>query len=133
MKPYKTDHIGETEWTINGRCTGKTELELTQNGTKQVRGTGEMLVGPGKLVDPSKIAHIFCSPRQRAVVTMDLLLGAEQKTALEKAGSITVTEDIAEWDYGDYEGIKPHEIAELRKQQGLESWNIWVDGCPNGE
>lgn len=92
-----------------------------------------MLVGPGKLVDPSKIAHIFCSPRQRAVVTMDLLLGDEQKAALEKAGNITLTEDIAEWDYGDYEGVKPHEITELRKEQGLEKWNIWVDGCPNGE
>ena len=92
-----------------------------------------MLVGPGKLVDPSKIAHIFCSPRRRAVVTMDLLLGDEQKAALEKAGNITITEDIAEWDYGDYEGVKPHEIEELRKQQGLEKWNIWVDGCPNGE
>jgi probable phosphoglycerate mutase len=47
---------------------------------------------------------------------------------------IEVTEDIREWDYGDYEGITTPQIRELRKQQGLDpNWDIWRDGCPGGE
>ncbi|KGO47195.1 Histidine phosphatase superfamily, clade-1 [Penicillium expansum] len=127
---------GETEWTINGRCTGKSEIPLTANGVSQVRGTSEMLVGSGKLIDPSKIAHVFCSPRQRAQTTLDLLLGDAQKVELVNEGKVTITEDIAEWDYGDYEGLKPHEIRLQRKEKGLdinEAWDIWRDGCEGGE
>jgi len=127
---------GETEWTIDGRYTGKTDLPLTENGIKQVRGTGEALVGTGKLINPAKVAHVFCSPRQRAVKTLDLLLGDAQKERLEKEGKITATEEIAEWDYGDYDGLQLHEIRELRKKRGLDKdrkWDIWVDGCEGGE
>ncbi|KAJ5100418.1 Histidine phosphatase superfamily clade-1 [Penicillium angulare] len=127
---------GETEWTINGRCTGKSDIPLTANGVGQVRGTGQLLVGDRKLIDPSKIAHVFCSPRQRAQSTLDLLLGDSQKDKLVKEGKITTTEDIAEWDYGDYEGVTPHDIRALRKEKGLDTdktWDIWTDGCEGGE
>ncbi|KAH8806033.1 phosphoglycerate mutase [Xylogone sp. PMI_703] len=127
---------GETEWTINGRCTGKSEIPLTANGVKQVKGTSEVLVGPGKLIDPSKLLHIFCSPRVRAQSTLDMLLGDAEKERLAKEGKLTITEEIAEWDYGDYEGLKPHEIRETRKAKGLDKergWDIWIDGCEGGE
>ena len=123
---------GETEWTINGRCTGKSELPLTENGKKQVLGTQDILVGTGKLIDPAKFAHIFVSPRQRAQSTLDLLIGPEIKERLQQAGKITTTEDIAEWDYGDYEGVHPDDIRARRREKGLD-WNIWVDGCEGGE
>ena len=126
---------GETEWTINGRCTGKSEIPLTENGKKQVQGTRDVLVGAGKMMDPAKFAHIFVSPRQRAQSTLDLLLGPE-KERLQKAGKISVTEDIAEWDYGDYEGVHPNGIRAQRKEKGLDKdkpWDIWVDGCEGGE
>ena len=95
-----------------------------------------MLVGPGKLIDPSKFAHVFVSPRQRAQKTFDLLLGDAQKEALVKAGKVTVTEDIAEWEYGSYEGLHPNEIRSRWKESGLgrdKPWDIWVDGCEGGE
>ncbi|KAJ5691578.1 Histidine phosphatase superfamily clade-1 [Penicillium malachiteum] len=98
-------------------------------------GTGEFLVGPGKLIDPSKIGHVFCSPRVHAQSTLDMLLGA-QKSQLAEQGRITITEHIAEWDYGDYEGLKPHEIRARRKENGLDTekaWDIWTDGCEGGE
>ncbi|RFU24994.1 hypothetical protein B7463_g11345, partial [Scytalidium lignicola] len=100
---------GETEWTINGRCTGKSEIPLTANGL---------------------------NPRVRAQTTLDLLLGDAEKERLVKEGKISITEDIAEWDYGDYEGLKPHEIREHRKERDLDkdrSWDIWIDGCQGGE
>jgi broad specificity phosphatase PhoE len=50
---------------------------------------------------------------------------------------VEITEDIREWDYGDYEGITSPEIRELRKKQGIGgpdgAWDIWKDGCPGGE
>ena len=128
-----TSSPGETEWTINGRCTGNAEIPLTANGIAQVRGTGEALVGPGKLIDPSKLAHVFTSPRQRAIVTLDMLLGSTQKKRLEEEGKISVTEDITEWDYGTYEGLTPKEIKESRASRGLQKWDIWTEGCEGGE
>jgi broad specificity phosphatase PhoE len=95
-----------------------------------------VLVGSGKLIDPAKIAHVFCSPRKRALSTLDMLLGDARKEDLVKEGKLTITEDIAEWDYGDYEGLKPHEIHSTRKEKGLDKdkgWNIWMDGCEGGE
>lgn len=103
---------------------------------KQIQGTRGVLVGSGKLIDPSKIAHVFSSPRQRALSTLDVLLGDTGKDKLANEGKVTVTEDIAEWDYGDYESLKPHEIRAQRKEKDLNkdrSWNIWTDGCEGGE
>lgn len=124
---------GETEWTISGQCTGKAEIPLTENGRKQSQGTGKMLVGPGKLIDPAKLARVYCSPRSRAVDTLDLLLGEGPKSQLDAQEKITITEDIAEWDYGAYEGLTPSQIKAKRAEQGLGKWNIWEDGCEGGE
>ena len=44
-----------------------------------------------------------------------------------------ITNDIREWDYGDYEGITSAQIKELREKAGLPPWDIWKDGCPGGE
>lgn len=48
--------------------------------------------------------------------------------------SIEVTEDVREWDYGDYEGVTSPDIRKLRAEQGYGGkWDIWKDGCPGGE
>lgn len=52
------------------------------------------------------------------------------------AEKVKVTSDLAEWDYGEYEGLLTKEIREKRKQQGLDTerdWDIWRDGCVDGE
>lgn len=92
-----------------------------------------MLVGPGKLIDPARLAHVFCSPRRRAVTTFGLLLGDEARSQLAAEDKITMTDGITEWDYGAYEGLTPSEINIKRKEQGLGKWNIWVEGCEGGE
>ena len=95
-----------------------------------------MLVGSGKLINPSRVTHVYVSPRKRAQTTLDLLLGNVQKDTLMGGGKITITEDIAEWDYGDYEGLLTQEIRARRKEKGLDKekpWDIWVDGCEGGE
>ncbi|KAK7428834.1 hypothetical protein QQZ08_004604 [Neonectria magnoliae] len=121
---------GETEWAKLGRYTGTTDIELTPVGIQQVSSAAAKLVGVGKLLDPSRIVHVFVSPRKRAIQTFELL----QLPAVE--GEREVTEEIAEWDYGDYEGLKTVEIRQLRKQRGLDQergWDIWRDGCEGGE
>ncbi|KAI9688015.1 MAG: hypothetical protein M1820_010322 [Bogoriella megaspora] len=126
---------GETEWTLNGRYTGITELELTSRGEKQVLGSGRVLAGPDKLIDPSQLAHIFISPRQRAQSTFNLLFNEAAKS-LNKSGRVSITEEIGEWGYGDYEGLLTHEIKAKRKERGLDKdreWDIWRDGCEGGE
>jgi probable phosphoglycerate mutase len=125
--------IGETEWAKSGRFTGTTDIELTQAGAEQVSSSAATLVGAGKLLDPCRLAHVFVSPRARAVKTFELLLPPSSDVV---AGKVTYTEDIAEWDYGDYEGLKTQEIRLLRKERGLDlkrEWDIWSDGCEGGE
>ena len=60
---------GETEWSLNGRHTGTSELPLTANGEKRIRATGKALVGDDRLIVPSKIAHMWglCLPGVRLV------------------------------------------------------------------
>lgn len=127
---------GETEWTKNGRYTGTTELELTEHGMNQVLASGQIIVGAGRLIDPSKLAHVFISPRRRAVQTFELAFSDTDKQMLRDTKKVSVTDKLAEWDYGLYEGLVTKEIRALRKEHGLDGdreWDIWRDGCEGGE
>lgn len=87
------------------------------------------------------------SPRKRAQRTFELLnFGIDDPLPWKVHGDklpdvgphcsarVEVTEDIREWDYGDYEGITTPEIREIRKKQGFDQkWDIWRDGCVGGE
>jgi len=122
---------GETEWSLNGRHTGRSDIPLTENGVKVISGKADNIVGAGKLVDPANMERIFVSPRQRAQKTFELLFGKHlPDIAVCSTGEPTVqtTEDVREWDYGEYEGLKTQEIFKLQP-----NWQIWSDGCPGGE
>jgi broad specificity phosphatase PhoE len=119
---------------MSGQHTGRTEIPLTANGESQVQATAKVVVGPGKIIDPSRLAHLFVSPRIRARRTYDILFDESARKQLE--GKTEITENIREWDYGAYEGLKPAEIRAARKEKGLDKdrpFNIWVDGCEDGE
>ncbi|SCV01922.1 LAMI_0G14620g1_1 [Lachancea mirantina] len=125
---------GQTEWSKSGQYTGLTDLPLTEFGVGQMRRTGQAIFGY-KFIDPSHITYIFTSPRKRARQTVDLVLETVP-AQLKKNIRIVVDEDIREWEYGDYEGLLTSEIVSLRKSRGLDQecpWNIWRDGCENGE
>jgi probable phosphoglycerate mutase len=88
------------------------------------------------MIDPSRLAHVFVSPRRRARKTSELLLPLAPPLAEEWKERVTRAEEIAEWDYGDYEGLMAGEIRALRKGRGLDSekaWDILRDGCEGGE
>ncbi|KAA9162350.1 acid phosphatase [Amycolatopsis acidicola] len=104
---------GQTEWSVNGRHTGRTDVPLTAAGESQARSAGLTLNGLR-----SGDALVLSSPRQRAVRTAEL------------AGLVVneTTEDLAEWDYGDYEGITTAKIRET-----VPDWTVWTGTMPGGE
>ncbi|KAK2673031.1 Histidine phosphatase superfamily, clade-1 [Fusarium oxysporum f. sp. vasinfectum] len=132
---------GETEWSLDGRHTGLTDIPLTSNGEKRVRATGKALVGPDRLIAPKKIAHIYVSPRKRAQRTFELLNlglkrplpwtphGAPDGTGLQCEAEVEVTDYIREWDYGDYEGITTPEIQEIRERYHKPAMDKGSDQC----
>ncbi|QKX59971.1 uncharacterized protein TRUGW13939_07113 [Talaromyces rugulosus] len=137
---------GETEWSLNGRHTGSSDIPLTANGEKRVKATGKALVGNDRLIAPKRLAHVYVSPRKRAQRTLELLqIGCKERLPWKETRSpedeepirtdapIDITEAIREWDYGEYEGLTSAEIKVLREKNGQEPWDIWRDGCPGGE
>jgi probable phosphoglycerate mutase len=103
---------GETEWTISGQHTGRTDIPLTARGEQESSWLCQRL-------KDIPFAHKFTSPRVRA------------RRTCEMAGLSPLAEiapDLAEWDYGDYEGARSVDIRRIRSD-----WNIFRDGCPNGE
>ncbi|KAI0697127.1 phosphoglycerate mutase-like protein [Cytidiella melzeri] len=114
---------GETEWSLNGRHTGRSDIPLTARGEDETKQRALQLVGPGKVLDPANLCMVFVSPRKRAHNTFHLLFDH-----LEKVPHHQITEEVREWDYGDYEGLKPNEIKAKNP-----TWTIWNDGCPGGE
>jgi len=114
---------GETEWSLNGRHTGVTDLPLTAHGEEVIQSKAHSVVGQGKLIDPDSVSHIIVSPRQRAQKTFQLLFAA-----VDKLPSFTTSNLVREWDYGDYEGLTTSEIH--KKEPG---WCIFRDGCLGGE
>jgi len=103
---------GETEWSLSGQHTGRTDIPLTPKGEAAARGLGVRLKNVA-------FAHAFTSPRRRAIDTWKL-------SGLDPAAE--TRDDLAEWDYGDYEGLTSAEIKARRP-----GWNVFADGCPNGE
>jgi broad specificity phosphatase PhoE len=103
---------GETEWSRSGRHTGRTDIPLTEQGEQHARHLGTRLRA-------LSITRVFTSPMQRAQRTA-ALVGLTPVAEIEP--------DLAEWDYGDYEGRRSVEIRQERPD-----WNLFRDGCPHGE
>ncbi len=103
---------GETKWSRSGQHTGHTDVPLTVHGENEARELGQRL-------REIQFARVLTSPRQRAQRTCQLA-GLGPAAEMEP--------DLAEWDYGDYEGARS---AEIRK--GRADWNLFRDGCPRGE
>jgi probable phosphoglycerate mutase len=101
---------GETEWSRDLKHTGRTDVPLTELGERQARTVGEALRG-------RSFASVLSSPLRRAADTARLA-GFEPE----------LRDDLAEWDYGDYEGRRTVEIREE-----VPDWTIWRYGAPGGE
>ena len=103
---------GETEWSRTGKHTSVTDVPLTAEGERRARALRPVLAS-------RDFGLVLSSPRQRAVWTAELA---------GFAGRLEITDDLVEFDYGDYEGRTSDEIHEERP-----GWDLWRDGAPDGE
>jgi probable phosphoglycerate mutase len=101
---------GETAWSVSGQHTSRTDLPLTAEGEHKARDLGTILAGRA-------FRLTLASPMKRALDTCRLAGYAAE-----------VSEDLREWDYGDYEGLTTVEI-----QTTAPGWTIWTGTAPNGE
>ena len=104
---------GETEWSLSGQHTGKTDIPLTENGRERAR-----LLRP--MIEHLNFDLALSSPLQRARDTAEL--------AGIKVDDIDP--NLIEWDYGDLEGIT---TPDFREKIGKPDWLIWDGPVPNGE
>jgi len=103
---------GETEWSVTGQHTSVTDIPLTDDGCRVARRLAHIM-------RTVPFAAVLVSPRSRARQTRELAglsAGAE------------VDCDLAEWHYGDYEGLTSRQIRERAPR-----WMLFTDGCPGGE
>ena len=102
---------GETEWSMQGKHTGRTDVPLTTAGEKAAAELSGDLAA-------TTIAGVFASPTQRA----------ERTAELAGLRDVQLDADLLEWDYGGYEGLT---TAEIRAER--PGWYLWRDGVIPGE
>ncbi|MGY0486376.1 histidine phosphatase family protein [Streptomyces sp. WG-D5] len=108
---------GQTEWSLSGRHTGRTDIPLLEEGRRGAKLLGERLGrAPYGGLDG---VEVRTSPLVRAKETCELAGFGDRATTWDA---------LMEWDYGAYEGLTPAQIQELRP-----GWFIWRDGVPEGE
>jgi broad specificity phosphatase PhoE len=103
---------GETQWSLSGQHTGRTDIPLLPRGEQAARALKPRLASRA-------FARVLSSPLTRARQTCEL------------AGFASVAvncDDLVEWDYGEYEGRRTSEILVERP-----GWKLFEDGCPGGE
>lgn len=103
---------GQTAWSLSGQHTGRSDIPLTPAGEDNARAVGKVLAG-------NVFSRVFASPSQRARRTCEL---AGFRLVAQ------VDDDLQEWDYGRYEGLKTAEIHALDPR-----WDLFRDGAPGGE
>jgi probable phosphoglycerate mutase len=101
-----------------GRHTSRTDVPLTDNGRAQARALGERLRS-------HTFAAVMSSSRARALETCRLAGLAGLAGAVS---AVEVTDDLAEWDYGEYEGRTTHDI-----RADVDGWTVWQDRAPGAE
>lgn len=103
---------GQTEWSVSGKHTGRTDVPLTDLGRRQADALGEMLSG-------TEFALVLSSPLIRAWETMD---------RAGYAAVVVATGDLLEWDYGVYEGRRTTDI-----RTEIPDWSVWTHPIDDGE
>ncbi|GHA70338.1 histidine phosphatase family protein [Streptomyces termitum] len=108
---------GQTEWSLLGRHTGRTDIPLLDEGRRGAKLLGERLRGGPWQGLPG--VEVRTSPLVRASETCSLAGFGDRAEPWDA---------LMEWDYGAYEGLTPAQIQERRP-----GWFIWRDAVPDGE
>ena len=102
---------GETEWSVTGQHTSRTDLPLTSNGETKATALRQKLAA-------TTFTSVYSSPMRRALRTAELAGFPHPE----------VTPLLREFDYGEYEGLTSNQIRERDPD-----WELYRSGCPGGE
>ncbi|NGO72925.1 histidine phosphatase family protein [Streptomyces boncukensis] len=108
---------GQTEWSVTGQHTGRTDVPLLDEGRRTAKLLGERLHRAPWSGLPD--AQVCTSPLSRAAETCELA----------GFGGARTWDALMEWDYGAYEGLTSEQIRE----RAGDDWFIWRDGVQGGE
>jgi 2,3-bisphosphoglycerate-dependent phosphoglycerate mutase len=104
---------GESEWNLENKFTGWTDVDLSENGVKEAHAAGQLLKKDGYHFDVA-----FSSVLKRANRTMDIVLGELGEKDIEKHFSWRLNER----HYGALQGLNK---ADSAKKWGDEQVHIW--------
>ncbi|MDA0214842.1 MAG: histidine phosphatase family protein [Planctomycetota bacterium] len=102
----------DTEWSLDGRHTGRTDVPLTPAGELKADQLAPQLA-------KENFALVLSTPLSR---------GLETARRAGFADRVQPDPNLLEWDYGKFEGLTSVQIAAMQP-----NWDLWRDGCPNGE
>lgn len=102
----------DTQWSLEGRHTGRTDIALTPEGAAKA----------------DALAACLAKVTFETVLSSPLSRGLETARRCGFAERVVADDRLLEWDYGDYEGCTSQQIHAQRP-----GWDLWRDGCPNGE
>ena len=103
---------GETEWSLSGKHTSRTDIPLTEHGRQRAVELRDYLAG-------RKFDLVLESPMVRA----------RETCAIAGYGDVAVVDEgLREWDYGVYEGRTTAEIA-----AEIPGWSVWKNEIVGGE
>jgi len=108
---------GATPWTVTGQHTGRSDVDLSEEGRAQVARLAPLI--REHLDVPFDDVAVFSSPLRRAIESARIAMGGRD---------LLIDQRLIEYDYGDCEGLTPPEVRER-----MPGWDIWEDGCPGGE
>ena len=103
---------GETAWSLSRQHTGVTDIRLSDGGRRMAERLRPLLA-------KERFSRVLVSPLQRTRETCSLA---------ELDAEAVIEPDLREWHYGEYEGMTPQQIHDMRP-----GWMIFRDGCPGGE
>lgn len=119
---------GQTEWSMTGQHTGRTDVPLLDEGRRAAELLGNRLRRAPWNGLPD--VEVRTSPLSRARETCELAgFGGDRAREWEA---------LREWDYGAYEGLTSRQIRERNGGAGGADdaggeWVIWRDGVVDGE
>ncbi|WAL95650.1 histidine phosphatase family protein [Streptomyces sp. Je 1-369] len=108
---------GQTEWSLSGKHTGRTDIPLLEEGRRGAKLLGERLHRAP--YDGLPDVEVRTSPLSRARETCEIAGFGDRATPWDA---------LMEFDYGQYDGMTPADIQAVRP-----GWFIWRDGVPEGE
>ena len=116
---------GESQWNLENRFTGFTDVDISENGVREATEAGKRLAAAGIAFD-----QVFTSTLMRSYHTAEIALKEAGQEGL--IPGIIKHDDLRERDYGDLTGQNKDEArAQFGKEQ-VEIWRRSYDVPPPG-